>query len=73
MRFKLVLIKMSRYFLIGFPILSLLLFKHVTNNSLSEPIFHSELEDKISQLSRSSAMLEISILLLSSESCISWK
>ena len=71
--FKLVWMKRSKYFLIGFPILSLLQFKHVTNNSPSELIFHSELEDKISQLLRSSAMLEMPTLLLSSESCICWK
>ena len=47
--FKLVLIKRSKQYLIGFAILSLL-FEHVTNN-LSEPVFHSELEAEISLLS----------------------
>ena len=56
-----------------FPILVLLLlFKHVTNN-LSEPVFHSELENEISPLSKLSAKLEKLFLLSSSEICIPWK
>ena len=57
--------------LIGFPILNLLsLFKHVTNN-LSEPIFHSKLEDEIYPLSPLSAKLDTLFLLSLLEICIS--
>ena len=52
------LIKNSKKFLIliGFILYSLSRFNHVANN-LSEPIFHSELEDEISTLSTLSAKL----------------
>ena len=75
MRFKLELKKRYKLFLIGFILFSLFSFIHVTNNS-SEPIFHSELEDEISTLSRLStlsAKLEILFLLSSLEICISWR
>ena len=66
MWFKLVLIK-------RFPILSLV-FKHVTNNSQSEPRFYLKVEDKISLLSTLSAtMLSLLILLSSSEIYSFWK
>ena len=57
---------------IGFSILLLLWFKHITNNS-SEPNFHSKLEDKISPFSTLSAMLETHYLLSLSESYVPWK
>ena len=52
MWFELVLIKRSKYFLIGFAII-LSRFKHVTNIS-SKPILHLELEEKISPVSKKS-------------------
>ena len=70
MWFKLVLIKRSKLFLIGFAIISLSL-KHVTNNSLSEPVFHSEVEAEISLLPTLFTKLEMLFLLSLSESCIS--
>ena len=73
MWFKLVLIKRSKKFLIGFfNLFSLFSFKYVTNSS-SKPIFHSELEDKISSLSMHFAKLETLFLLSLSEICITWK
>ena len=70
MLFKLVFIKRSKVFVIGFS--TLFLIEHIPNNS-SKPVFHPEQEDKISSLSTLSANLETLILLSSSEIYISWK
>ena len=60
-RFKLVLIKRYKQFLISFSFLILLIqFKHVTDGT-SKSIFHSKLENEISLLSTLSTTLEILI------------